>query len=86
MGRNFPHAAAAVNCPLCRNGRLQTGCADTSILREGLALVIRDVPADICDNCGEQFFDADVTDRLLDIADEAVEAGVSVDVRRYVAA
>lgn len=75
-----------MNCPLCRNGHLREGRADTSILREGLVLVVRDVPADICDNCGEQFFDADVTDRLLDIADEAVEAGVVVDVRRYVAA
>ena len=75
-----------MNCPLCRNGRLQEGRADTSILREGLVLVVREVPADICDNCGEQFFDADVTDRLLDIADEAAEAGVFVDVRRYVAA
>jgi YgiT-type zinc finger domain-containing protein len=75
-----------MNCPLCRNGELQEGHADTSILREGLVLVIRDVPADICDNCGEQFFDAEVTDRLLDIAEEATRAGVFVDVRRYVAA
>lgn len=75
-----------MNCPLCRNGQLRSGRAATSILRESLVLVVRDVPADICDNCGEQFFDADVTDRLLDIADEAMEAGVSVDVRRYVAA
>lgn len=75
-----------MNCPLCRNGQLWEGRADTSILREDLVLVIREVPADICDNCGEQFFDADVTDRLLNLADEAMEAGVSVDVRRYVAA
>ncbi|HEX2038386.1 MAG TPA: type II toxin-antitoxin system MqsA family antitoxin [Acidimicrobiales bacterium] len=75
-----------MSCPLCRNGELRAGRADTSILREGLVLVVRDVPAEICDNCGEQFFDADVTDRLLDIADEAAQAGVFVDVRRYVAA
>ena len=75
-----------MNCPLCRNGLLKAGRADTSIFHEGLVLVVRDVPADICDNCGEQFFDADVTDRLLDLAEEAVQAGVLVDVRRYVAA
>lgn len=34
----------------------------------------------------EEYFDADVTQRLLDIAREAVVAGVVVDVRNYVAA
>jgi len=75
-----------MKCPLCRSGELREGSADTSILREGLVLVVQDVPAEICDNCGEQFFDADVTDRLLALADEAARAGVVVDVRRYVAA
>jgi YgiT-type zinc finger domain-containing protein len=86
MGRRAPEQEAPVTCPLCRNGDLEAGYADTSIIREGLVLVIREVPADVCDNCGEQFFDADVTDRLLDLADEAARAGVFVDVRRYVAA
>jgi hypothetical protein len=51
-----------------------------------MTLVVTGVPASICDTCGERYFDADVTQRLLDLAREAVRAGVVVDVRRYVAA
>jgi len=48
--------------------------------------LVKDVPADICDTCGEPYFDEQVTQRLLDLAREAAAAGVVVDVRRYVAA
>lgn len=73
-------------CPICRNGHLEEGLADTSMVHDGLVLVVRQVPAEICDNCGEKFFDETVTDRLLDIAEEAIAAGVQIDVRTYVAA
>lgn len=53
---------------------------------QDVTLVVRGVPADICNNCGERYFDAEVTQRLLDIAREAAAAGVVVDVRDYVAA
>lgn len=51
-----------------------------------MTLVIRRVPAEICNNCGEEYVDADVATRLGTIADEAEQAGVQVDVRDYVAA
>jgi hypothetical protein len=51
-----------------------------------MTLVVKDVPCDICDTCGELYFDEQVTQRLLDLAREAAAAGVVVDVRRYVAA
>jgi hypothetical protein len=44
------------------------------------------VPALICDNCGEEYVDEETTSRLLAIAEEAVRAGVHVDVRDYIAA
>lgn len=75
-----------MTCPICRNGELAEGTADHTLTHEGTTLVVKDVPADVCDNCGEAFFDAEVTDRLLAIAREAAEAGVVVDVRTYVAA
>ncbi len=51
-----------------------------------MTLVVTDVPAEICDVCGERYFDAEVTTRLLTLARESAAAGVIVDVRRYVAA
>ena len=51
-----------------------------------MTLVVKDVPAEICENCGERYFDADVTRQLLRLALTAAAEGVVVDVRRYVAA
>ena len=75
-----------MKCPLCRQGGLQPGTSDETVSYEGMTLVVKDVPAEICDICGEPYFNEQVTQRLLDLAREAAAAGVVVDVRRYVAA
>jgi hypothetical protein len=51
-----------------------------------MTLVVKDVPAQVCDNCGEEYVDADVTARLQKAADDAARSGVEVEVRRYIAA
>jgi len=54
--------------------------------RDGTTLVIKNVPADICANCGEEYVSAETTELLLGTAEEAVKSGVLVSVRDYVAA
>jgi hypothetical protein len=39
--------------------------------RGGYTLVINEVPAEVCENCGEAYVDEDVTEQLLDMAAEA---------------
>jgi YgiT-type zinc finger domain-containing protein len=75
-----------VTCPLCRQGELHAGLSDEAMTHEGMTLVVKEVPADICETCGEVYFDEAVTQRLLDLAREAAAAGVEVDVRKFVAA
>lgn len=86
MGRNVPRQEIAVTCVLCRNGVLVPGTADKVLSHAGVTLVVQGVPAEVCDNCGERYFSAEVTRQLLELAREAVAAGIVVDVRRYVAA
>ncbi|MFO1371453.1 MAG: YgiT-type zinc finger protein [Candidatus Competibacteraceae bacterium] len=45
--------------------------------------MIRDVPGEICDTCGEVYHDAEITQLLLDQAEQACRNGVDVEVRRY---
>lgn len=73
-----------VTCVLCRNGRLVPGTGDKALSHAGTMLVVQGVPAEVCDNCGERYFDEDVTRRLLQLACEAAAAGVVVQVCRYV--
>lgn len=75
-----------MKCVICRNGETQAGKATVTLERNGLILVVRGVPARVCENCGEEYLEEAETTRLLNCAEEAARAGVKVDVRDYVAA
>ncbi len=74
-----------MRCAICRTGQTRPGTADEAITHHGTTLVVKGVPAEICDQCGETYFDSDITAQLLDLARSAAEAGVVVDVRHYAA-
>ena len=75
-----------MKCVICRHGDMSAGTSIVSLARDTLTLVAKDVPSLICENCGEEYVDDRVSPRLLETADEALKAGVQVDVRYYVAA
>lgn len=86
MGARFQEEKAAMKCVICRNGETKPGKATVTLEREGTTLVIKDVPAKVCANCGEEYVDESTTDILLRTADEAARSGVQIAVREYVAA
>ncbi len=75
-----------MKCVVCRHGETHPGSTRVSLERGDTVLVVRQVPAAICDNCGEAYIDADAFDRLERMLDEASGAGVQVEVRQYAAA
>ncbi|MBV8194297.1 MAG: type II toxin-antitoxin system MqsA family antitoxin [Candidatus Dormibacteraeota bacterium] len=53
-------------CVICKVGRMHPGkAAMTFDDDEGLTMVIRHVPADVCDTCGEAEFDEETARTLL---------------------
>ncbi|MGH7199999.1 MAG: type II toxin-antitoxin system MqsA family antitoxin [Planctomycetaceae bacterium] len=75
-----------MKCVICKHGETQAGSATVTLECDGLTLVVKSVPAEICQNCGEEYLDERVTDDLLQRASEAARLGVRVEVRDYVAA
>jgi YgiT-type zinc finger domain-containing protein len=75
-----------MTCIICKQGQTKAGTASVTLERGGLTLVFKSVPAEVCDNCGEQYVDSETTARLLQEAERAALAGVAVEVRTYVAA
>lgn len=49
-----------------------------------MTLVVKDVLAQVCTNCGEDYVDERVAHEILTIAERMAKSGVLVDVRRYV--
>jgi len=52
---------------------------------ESTTIVFRGVPAEVCDNCGEQYVSEEVTAALLRQAHAAASSGVDVEVRSFAA-
>ncbi len=67
------------HCPLC-GGRLTSGPATIPFLVRGTVIVIKDVPARICEECDEPFLAGPATDTVTDLLTElrSLRAEVSV--------
>ena len=46
-----------MKCVICKHGQTRPGKATVPLTREQAVVVVKEVPAEICDNCGE-FYDA----------------------------
>ena len=75
-----------MNCVICKQGETRPGRTTVTLERRGATVVVRGVPAQVCNNCGEEYLDEQTTAVLMKTADAAAQAGVQVDVRDYVAA
>ena len=74
-----------MKCVICKQGETQNGLTTVILARGRTTVVIKDVPAAICENCGEYYLSEDVTDRIQKLAEQAVQQGVEIEVLRYAA-
>lgn len=74
-----------MKCAICRNGETMVGEITMVLERDGTTLVFKNVPAQICENCGEEYIAADVNDRLLRSANEAAKRGVDLEMLKFAA-
>jgi YgiT-type zinc finger domain-containing protein len=63
-------------CLICRQAEIQNGVTSVELQRGEINLIISNVPARVCPNCGEAFVSADVAARLLQHAQNVIHAGV----------
>ncbi|MBA3826577.1 MAG: type II toxin-antitoxin system MqsA family antitoxin [Ktedonobacterales bacterium] len=75
-----------MKCVACKEGTTQPGFITVTLERDMATIVVKRVPAEVCTNCGEGYVDGVISARLLKTAEEAINGGVQVDVRQYIAA
>ncbi|MGH3755369.1 MAG: type II toxin-antitoxin system MqsA family antitoxin [Pseudonocardiaceae bacterium] len=73
----------SLKCIVCRHSNTHEGTTTVTFHREGRTLVVNEVPAEVCENCGEAYVAEDVTAELLRIASEARQAHAIVLIRDY---
>jgi len=75
-----------MKCVVCKQTDTHPGVTTVTLERGGATFVVREVPAQVCPNCGEDYVDAKVAAELLRSTEELSRAGTQVDIRRYAAA
>jgi len=72
-----------MKCMICKYGETKNGTTTVTLEKGSSTIVFKEVPAQICDNCGEKYIDESTTKELLKKARDIVQNGVEVDIRKY---
>lgn len=70
-------------CRVCGTGRVVPGDTAITLTRGQATIVVRHVPADVCDACGEAYTSEAVAAAVQAIGDAAIAAGVTSQVSDY---
>ena len=73
-------------CVICKQGKTKTGMVTVSLERNGVIIVVKNVPADICENCEEYYLNDAVAGVVMRMAESAVGRGVEIEILKYAAA
>ena len=74
-----------MTCLICKQGQTRPGHATVTLQRGQCTVIFKDVPADVCDNCGEYYLSEQTTADLMARAEAAVAKGAEVEILRYAA-
>jgi YgiT-type zinc finger domain-containing protein len=74
-----------MKCIICKQGETRPGTATVILQREESTIIIKDVPAEICENCGEYYLSESITEKVMNRAEESVRKGAEVEILRFAA-
>jgi YgiT-type zinc finger domain-containing protein len=72
-------------CILCKQAETRPGHTSVTLEHADVRLVVTDVPALICPDCGEAYADEETATCLLAMAADMQSAGLEADVKVYAA-
>jgi YgiT-type zinc finger domain-containing protein len=59
--------------------------ATVTLQRSGTVLIIKEIPADVCQDCGEYYLEEPVVSKVYSQLEEAVKRHAEVEILRYAA-
>lgn len=74
-----------MKCVNCKSGHTCAGTATVTLQRQQTVVVIKDVPAQVCQDCGEYYLNESVTRRVYQQAEDAVKRHAEMEIIRYAA-
>ncbi|WP_026968200.1 type II toxin-antitoxin system MqsA family antitoxin [Algoriphagus terrigena] len=69
-----------MECTICKNGNTEKGHVTVKLEKGGTILLIKEVPADVCTNCGHYYLSSEMTKLVLEKGKEAFDKGAELEV------
>jgi YgiT-type zinc finger domain-containing protein len=73
-------------CPICKTGELLPGIATVTLERNESIVLLKKVPATVCNNCASYFLDGPTTRQVLQKAEISFQNGAELEVLQLKAA
>lgn len=61
-----------MKCVTCKHGKTKPGLVTVTLETNESIVIIKKVPAEVCDNCGEYYLSDDITEQVLQRAEIAI--------------
>ena len=74
-----------MKCVICKTGMTHPGKTTVTIQRGESVVLVRDVPAEICEDCGEYYLADDTAKRVYADAESSFGRHIEIEVQRYAA-
>jgi YgiT-type zinc finger domain-containing protein len=74
-----------MKCVLCKHGTTHEGIVNVTLERDNCIIILKDVPADICENCGEYYLSQTTTAAVLSRAERVIDRNAEVEILRFAA-
>ena len=74
-----------MNCVICQHGDTQPGHVTVTRQRGEATIIFKEVPVDVCENCGEYYLSDEITGLLMERAEEALKHGAELEIVRFAA-
>ncbi len=85
MAARLAYEEKTVTCVLCRNGTIAPGLVTVTLQRGRTTVILKEVPADVCPNCGEHYLSSETTALVLARAEAAARNGAEVEIAAFAA-
>jgi YgiT-type zinc finger domain-containing protein len=74
-----------MTCVICKHGETHPGAVTVTLQRGETTVILKQVPAEVCENCGEYYLSSDVTALVMEKAERAVRSGAEVEILKFAA-
>jgi YgiT-type zinc finger domain-containing protein len=74
-----------MKCTICKHGDTRPGHTQVALQRGQTTVIVKEVPAEICGNCGEYYLTEEISTKVMAMAETAVRDKAEIEVLRFAA-